>query len=87
MSIHTLEKVLYEIASNPANVEEYKYDVDKFLARFALESDEIMLIKDMNVREMVSRNANPMLTMRAFGALEGRANMPEYLRRLNQPAT
>lgn len=83
MSIHSLEKVLFDIASGPAEAERYKRDPDAYLARYRLDAGEAQLVKGLDVRELVARDANPMLVMRAFTSLEGRANVAEYLRRLN----
>lgn len=83
MSIHSLEKALFDIASEPSEAQRYKQHPDAFLARYRLDADEAQLLRGLDVREMIARDANPMLVMRAFTSLEGRAQLPEYMRRLN----
>lgn len=77
-----VEKALFDIASGPQCVEAYRQDPDAFLRAYVLEADELEMIKQLDVRRMIEREANPMLAMRAFTMLEGRAQMPEYIRRL-----
>jgi len=83
MSIHMLEKALFDITGHPQRAAEFKADPDRFLREYALDAEEIRILKDLDVREMQARNANPMLVMRAFTCLEGRDRLPEYMRRLN----
>lgn len=84
MSIHTVERALFDIASAPERIAAYKGDPQRFLAAYPLSPDEARLILELDVREMVRRELNPMLAMRAFGAIEGRDQMPEYFRRLRE---
>lgn len=78
-----IEKALFDVASGPAEVEQYKNDPDAYLGRYRLDAGETGLIKALDVRELIARDANPMLVMRAFTSLEGRAKLAEYLHRLN----
>jgi hypothetical protein len=82
MSTHTLEQVLFDLASNTHCAADYLQDRQAFLAAYPLQADEARLMIEMDVREMVARNVNPMLAMRGFSAVEGRERIPEYLRRL-----
>jgi hypothetical protein len=82
MSVHSLEKALFDIASAPPEAQRYRVDPDAYLARYRLDAEEARLIKVLDVRELIARDINPMLVMRAFTSLEGRASLPEYLRRL-----
>ncbi len=86
MSIHGLEKAVFDIASGPSQAEAYKKDSDAYLARYRLAPDEAHLVKALDVRRMVELDLNPMLVMRLFTTLEGRASLPEYLRRLREQA-
>ncbi len=86
VSIHMIEKALFDIAAGPGNTAEYKRDPAAFLKRYALTDEETALIRDLDVREIIARDANAMLAMRAFSCIEGRDRMPEYMRRLNTPA-
>jgi hypothetical protein len=83
MSLHMVEKALFDIVADLQGAQEYRKDRDAFLGRYVLEADEVAMIKEMDVREIVKREVNPMLTMRAFQSVEGVTQLPEYLRRLN----
>jgi hypothetical protein len=83
VSIHTVERALFDIASSPARAAEYKADREKFLGAYPLQPDELQMVLELDVREMHTRGANPMLVMRAFSSIEGRERVPEYMRRLN----
>jgi hypothetical protein len=84
MSIHAVARALFDIASTSQRTAEFKADPQGFLAGYPLEPDEVQMIVELDVREMLRRQLNPMLAMRAFSAIEGRARMPEYLRRLKE---
>lgn len=88
MSIFSLEKAVFDIASGPAPAEAYKMDPDGYLGRYGLAPEEARLVKSLDVRRLVELDLNPMLVMRLFTTLEGRASLPEYLRRLraHEPA-
>lgn len=84
MSVHMVEKALFEIAADPQRTAQYRNNPDEFLRAYVLEDDEVQMIKKLDVREMIRRSLNPMLTMRAFSAIEGRERMPEYMRRVKE---
>jgi len=84
VSIHGLEKAVFDIASGPEQAESYRKNPDSFLARYRLTPEEAHLVKVLDVRRMVELDLNPMLVMRLFTTLEGRASLPEYLRRLSE---
>ncbi|TAL75621.1 MAG: hypothetical protein EPN76_14455 [Burkholderiaceae bacterium] len=84
MSIHMVEKALFDIAANTQNVRAYRGGPVDYLKAYRLEADEVGMIEQMDVREMINRGVNPMLVMRVFSAIEGREKMPEYMRRLRE---
>lgn len=84
MSIHTVERALFDIASSPQIAAAYKADPQQFLSAYPLTPEEVTMILELNVAEMVRRQLNPMLAMRAFNTIEGRERMPEYIRRLKE---
>ncbi len=81
MSIHTIEKVLWDITVNPAIASD-----PAALSNYRLEPDERALIDVMDVREMAARDVSQMLTWMAWVATRGFSEAPEYLRRMNAPA-
>jgi len=86
MSAYMIEKLLWEITQQPQRAAEFKADPDRFLSAYALAADEVEMVKNMDVRAMVARNVNPMLTMRGWSVLKGRDQMPAYLQRLGADA-
>lgn len=82
MSTHSMEQALYDISTAPANANRFKENPRAFLTAYALAREEEVMILEMNVAEMIRRTVNPMLAMRAFQSVEGRDQLPEYLRRI-----
>jgi hypothetical protein len=86
MSIYTIERVLFDLTSNPQAPARFREDAATFLAAYPLAQDEASIIRTLDVRAMHDRGVDAMLAMRAFNAIEGRARMPEYMLRINTPA-
>lgn len=84
MSVHMVEKALFDIAANARNAQAYRDGPEAFLSPYVLDADEARMIRQMDVRKMINRGVNPMLAMRVFSAVEGRERMPEYMRRLRE---
>lgn len=82
MSAAVMEKVLWEIGLDPKRAAQFKADADQYLAAYDLAPEETQMLKGLDVRLMQARGVSPMLTMRAWSALKGRDQMPEYLRKL-----
>jgi len=87
MSIYTIERVLFDLTSNPQAAAGFRADRPSFLSAYPLAPDEAAIIGALDVRAMHDRGVDAMLVMRAFNVIEGRAQMPEYMRRVNTPAT
>ena len=86
MSVYTIERVLFDLTSDPQAPARLREDPQGFLAAYPLEDEEAHIIRVLDVRAMHDRGVDAMLSMRAFNAVEGRARMPEYMRRINTPA-
>lgn len=84
MSVYALEKAVFDIASGAAQAEAYKRDPEGYLGRYGLAPEEARLVTALDVRRLVELDLNPMLVMRLFTTIEGRASLPEYLRRLRE---
>ena len=83
MSIHTIERALFELTAAPQRLPEYQQDPRRFLAAYPLTAEELELVLALDVKELCRRGLNPMLAMRAFNLIAGRDKFPEYLQRLN----
>ncbi len=77
-----MEQALYDVAAHPSHTKRFKANPRAFLSAYALEREEELMILEMDVAEMIRRSLNPMLAMRAFLSVEGREQLPEYLRRI-----
>ncbi len=86
MSVYTIERVLFDLTSDPTAPARLRADATAFLSAYPLEGDEAVVLRTLDAGAMLARGVDPMLAMRAFNAVEGRARMPEYMRRINAPA-
>lgn len=86
MSMYTVERVLFEIASGPAQAAEFKRDRQAFLAAYPLTPEEAGMLALLDVARMQARGVDPMLTMRAFTAVEGRERLGDYMGSLHAAA-
>jgi hypothetical protein len=85
MSIHAVERALYETSYNPEAIQRYMADPEGYLARYKLTDEECRQIIDCDVKALGDKGASHMLLMMFWvGTHEGGlASMPEYVRRLN----
>jgi len=84
VSTYTIEKVLWEFAGHPERVQKFKSDPDAYLASYAfLETDELEIVKKMDVKAMAARGVSTLLTMMVWMELEGPPGMPQYMMRMN----
>ncbi|MBV2205678.1 MAG: hypothetical protein KUL87_09675 [Pseudomonas sp.] len=87
MSIYTMEKVLWDLHSDPEKIKHYKRDPEGFLGAYPLASDERSLLTEQHVREMADRGVSQMLLFVAWQDVNGgEASIPEYMKRMNTPA-
>jgi len=84
MSHTAIETALFDIVASPVQVATYKNDPAQFLDRYELSNEERVEIINLDVRKILLRGCSPMLTMRAFNAIKGRDQLPEYLRRIRE---
>lgn len=82
-----LEKLLWEITQQPSRGAEFKADPERYLLAYPLDADEIDMVTRLDVRGLIARDVNPMLTMRLWSLMKGRDQMPEYLKQLHPDAT
>jgi hypothetical protein len=82
MSTYTIEKVLWDLVQHPQTGPVFRADPDPHLDRYPLELSERELLKKMDVRTLAARRINPMLLMRAYQAMFGRDQFPQYLEKI-----
>lgn len=85
MSIHMVEKALWDLLTFREKQALFARAPDEFLDGYVLTDEEKGLLKDWDVRTLTDRGCSPMLTMMSWGAVRGNLAMPEYMRRMNTP--
>lgn len=82
MSSYTIEKVLWDLVQQPHTGPAFRADPDPHLDRYPLEPAERELLKSMDVRALAAKRINPMLLMRAYQAVFGKDQFPQYLKQI-----
>jgi hypothetical protein len=85
MSIHAVEKLLYEICNSGERADQFRNQPEALLARAALTAQERNLIGKLDVQGLTDYKVNPMLIMTTWNTLKGPDQMGAYLGRLNAP--
>lgn len=85
MSIHAVEKLLYEICNSRERAEQYRSAREQLVARFALTDLERGLVNALDVRGLTDYGVNPMLIMTTWNTLVGPNHIGDYLGKLNAP--
>jgi len=52
MSVHTIERILWEFGDEPARGKAFLEDPDGYLARFPLTEEEFRMVRTMDVRAL-----------------------------------
>lgn len=85
MSTNAMEKALWQALSNPQDLQRFAGDTAGYLAGFNLDDEERGMLLAWDVRAVVARGVNPLLTVSAFSAVNGVEKMGEYAMAINQP--
>ncbi|WP_025274857.1 hypothetical protein [Haloglycomyces albus] len=82
MNRDILEKVLYDLSTNRANLKLFSTEPDRFLKRYRLSEDERQAILGYEVRTLANEGVNTMLTW-GYWLQSGRSN-DDYLAAMRQ---
>jgi hypothetical protein len=82
MNRYAIERVLWELVSDPSSAAALRADAARFLGGFRLGEPEARLLREMNVQALLGLRLNPMLVMRAYQMVHGRDQLPQYLQKL-----
>ena len=82
MTSGALEQVLYDLGNSGRSRKAYLEDEEAFLSRYRLESDEIGLVRALDVSEMMRRGLSPMLLMGFYMGLRGPQSMREFVSKM-----
>lgn len=83
MSLHAVEKLMYEICNSGVRAEEYRRNCEALLDGYALTDLERQLVRELDVRGLTDHRVNPMLIMTTWNTLVGPDHIGEYLKKLN----
>lgn len=88
MSANTIERVLWDLHAHPDKVKQFHENTAEFLKIYPLAEEEQELLKSQNVRAMADNGVSEMLLFCAWQAINGGfPSIPEYMRRMNTPAS
>ena len=85
MSVHTIEKILWQFGDEPERVNAFLKDPDAYLAQYQLTDDEFEMLRKMDMKAIDEYGVSNLLAMMAWPLLNGNNQlmMFDYLRRLN----
>lgn len=86
MSVHSVERVLWDICNSPDHYKAFLADREKMIANYQLGDAEKQMVRELKVRDLMDYNVNPMLVMQTWNAIIGADKIEEYLGKLNTPA-
>jgi hypothetical protein len=84
MNRYAVEKVLWDIVSEPAKAAAFRDQPAEFLGSYRLGGAEADLLHRMDVKTLLALRINPMLVMRSFQMVQGRDQLPKYIRLLQE---
>lgn len=85
MSVHTVERVLWEFGNNPARLEAFRRDPDGYLAPYPLTDAERAMVRNVDLRALSDHGVSNLLTLMVWPLLKGADGMPfDYLIHMNQ---
>ncbi len=87
MSVHGVEKVLYDLSMSGKTRKSYSADPPGFLASYNLTESETAEIINFRVAGMLASGVNSMLLMGYWMQLEPSRSIRNYLAALRQPLT
>jgi hypothetical protein len=83
MSVHSVEKVLWEVCNSPERAAQYLSDPETLLGAYRLSDEERRMVRVLDVRALTNHNVNPMLIMMTHHVAFGSEKAGEYVQKLN----
>lgn len=83
MSSNAIERLLWQVNSDPEEAERLREDFQGYLEDFRLDEEERELLLSWDVLGMATRDVNPLLMMSAFAAVNGMEQVVEYIMKIN----
>jgi hypothetical protein len=85
MSVHTVERVLWEICCLPDRTAGFRTDPAGHLESYPVTDDERGMIQRFDVRGLADHGVSQMLLMMTWNVTVGPDKIGDYLARMNQP--
>jgi hypothetical protein len=86
VSLHGVEKALYDLGVDRASKTAFREDPDAFLGRYRLAADEHAMVAAFDVAALIALGVNPMLTMGYWIEVAPDRSMRSYLARVRAPS-
>lgn len=85
MSVHTVERILWEFGDKPSRAKEFVKDPDAYLAKFPLTEKEFAMLRTMDVKALDDYKVSTLLSMMVWPLIKGSNPLMvfEYLKRMN----
>ena len=87
MSIHAIEKALWQASTNPEDAGRLRQDADGYLRQFRLDEQERALMTEWDIRGLVDLGVHPMVVMMANAAVYGPDAAMAYVQKVNTPGS
>jgi Aromatic-ring-opening dioxygenase LigAB, LigA subunit len=84
MSVNAIEKILWQVHTNPAEAERFRADAAAYIADFNLDPDERRWLTTFDAGSMAEAGVSSMALMMWFQALRGPQHMGEYMQSLGE---
>jgi hypothetical protein len=84
VSINTIERILWQVHTNPAEAERFRADPAAYIQDFPLDPQEHSWLTTFNAGAMAEAGVSSMVLMMAFQVLRGPQHMGEYMQSLGE---
>lgn len=84
MSVNSIERILWQVHTSPAEVERFRNDPAAYISDFHLDPQEREWLVNFNAGAMAEAGVSSMVLMMAFQALRGPEHMGEYMQSLGE---
>lgn len=84
MSVNTIERILWQVHTNPLEAERFRADPTACIKDFPLDAEERTWLTTFDAGAMAEAGVSSMVLMMAFQVLRGPQHMGEYMQSLGE---
>lgn len=84
MSVNTIERILWQVHTNPIEAERFGADPTAYIKDFPLDPEERTWLTTFDAGAMAEAGVSSMVLMMAFQVLRGPQHMGEYMQSLGE---